>query len=110
MRVAEHKDGILRFLEEDANARFTFEQAGAVEEYLQRFRPENRKLVERLFSEGRLEIIGSQIQPEVFLGEGEAFFWNLPAGKETCARLGVTPSRALYIPDTFGFPPPCPRC
>lgn len=109
LRVAEHKDGILKFLDEDAHARFTFEQAGAVEEYIQRFRPEKRKLVERLFGEGRLEIIGSQIQPEIFLGGGEAFFWNLQAGKETCARLGVTPSKALYIPDTFGFPSTMPK-
>ena len=109
IREAELIDGVLDALHDDAISGFTIEQSVAGREYMRDLRPERREEYEQMCNEGKFELIGTEIQQEVYLAGEEVFFWNVEVGHDEVEKQGGRPSKALYIPDTFGFPDGFPK-
>jgi len=82
-------------------------QASVVADYLA-IRPERTSDIARALSAGALEagpwfVLGDNLIPS-----GEAIVRNLEAGRRLLRRLGATPPRVAYCPDTFGHPAALP--
>lgn len=75
-------------------------QAIVLEDYLG-LRPENEGRLRAAVAAGRLSIGPWYVLPDEFLVGGEATARNLLLGRQACRRFGE-PSRAGYLPDTFG--------
>jgi mannosylglycerate hydrolase len=105
-REFELLDGEFQALRTGQTQSFTLEHMVAAREYLAvgDIRKENKDNFLSLSKEGRIEFIGIEIQQELFLSGEEAFFWNVEIGHDMVEKLGAKSSKALYIPDTFGFP------
>lgn len=109
IREAELIDGVLDALQASEISGFTIEQSVAGREYMRDLRPERSEEYEQMCRDGKFELIGTEIQQEVYLAGEEVFFWNVEVGHDEVERQGGRPSKALYIPDTFGFPDGFPK-
>jgi alpha-mannosidase len=103
-------DEVLETLEADPRFEsFTLDgQAIVLEDYLA-VRPENESRLRALIETNRLEIGPSYVLPDEFLVGGEALVRNLLTGRAVCERFGGKPSRAGYLPDSFGHPLQLPQ-
>ena len=110
LRLGDVVDGVLDTLERDPSfASFTLDgQAIVLEDYVE-VRPENEGRLRALLAAGRLEVGPSYVLPDEILVGGEALVRNLLLGRRVCRRFGVEPSRAGYLPDSFGHPAQLPQ-
>jgi alpha-mannosidase len=110
LRLGMVVDGVLDTLERDASfTSFTLDgQAIVLEDYLE-VRPENEGRLRALLAAGRLEVGPSYVLPDEILVGGESLVRNLLLGRRVCRRFGVEPSRAGYLPDSFGHPAQLPQ-
>ena len=101
---------MLATLERDDRFRsFTLDgQAVVLEDYLE-LRPEQEARLRALLAAGRLVVGPSYVLPDEFLVGGESLVRNLFLGRAVCRRLGAEPSRAGYLPDSFGHPAQLPQ-
>ena len=110
LRLGAVVDGVLDTLENDASfTSFTLDgQAIVLEDYVE-VRPENEGRLRELLAAGRLEVGPSYVLPDEILVGGESLVRNLLLGRRVCRRFGVEPSRAGYLPDSFGHPAQLPQ-
>jgi alpha-mannosidase len=110
LRLGMVVDGVLDTLERDPSfTSFTLDgQAIVLEDYLE-VRPENEGRLRALLAAGRLEVGPSYVLPDEILVGGEPLVRNLLLGRRVCRRFGVEPSRAGYLPDSFGHPAQLPQ-
>jgi alpha-mannosidase len=110
LRLGMVVDGVLDTLERDPSfTSFTLDgQAIVLEDYLE-VRPENEGRLRALLQAGRLEVGPSYVLPDEILVGGESLVRNLLLGRRVCRRLGVEPSGAGYLPDSFGHPVQLPQ-
>ena len=110
LRLGAVVDGVLDTLErDDSFTSFTLDgQAILLEDYLE-VRPENEERLRALLAAGRLEVGPSYVLPDEILVGGESLVRNLLLGRRVCRRLGVEPSGAGYLPDSFGHPAQLPQ-
>ncbi|HET8751713.1 MAG TPA: hypothetical protein VFM43_04205 [Gaiellaceae bacterium] len=110
LRLGAVVDGVLDTLEQDDSfTSFTLDgQAIVLEDYLE-VRPENEARLRALLAAGRLEVGPSYVLPDEILVGGESLVRNLLLGRRVCRRLGVEPSTAGYLPDSFGHPAQLPQ-
>ncbi len=110
LRLGAVVDGVLDTLEHDASfTSFTLDgQAIVLEDYVE-VRPENEGRLRALLAAGRLEVGPSYVLPDEILVGGESLVRNLLLGRRVCRRFGVEPSRAGYLPDSFGHPAQLPQ-
>jgi alpha-mannosidase len=110
LRLGTVVDGVLDTLESDPSfASFTLDgQAIVLEDYVE-VRPENEARLRALLAAGRLEAGPSYVLPDEILVGGEALVRNLLLGRRVCRRFGIEPSRAGYLPDSFGHPAQLPQ-
>jgi alpha-mannosidase len=110
LRLGAVVDGVLETLERDSSfTSFTLDgQAIVLEDYLE-VRPENEGRLRALLDAGRLEVGPSYVLPDEILVGGEPLVRNLLLGRRVCRRFGVEPSRAGYLPDSFGHPAQLPQ-
>jgi alpha-mannosidase len=110
LRLGAVVDGVLETLEEDPSfTTFTLDgQAVVLEDYLD-VRPENEERLRALLAAGRLEVGPSYVLPDEILVGGESLVRNLLLGRRVCRRVGVEPSGAGYLPDSFGHPAQLPQ-
>jgi alpha-mannosidase len=110
LRLGSVVDGVLDTLERDASfTSFTLDgQAIVLEDYLE-VRPENEGRLRALLDAGRLEVGPSYVLPDEILVGDESLVRNLLLGRRVCRRFGVEPSRAGYLPDSFGHPAQLPQ-
>jgi len=110
LRLGAVVDGVLDTLErDDSFTSFTLDgQAIVLEDYLE-VRPENEGRLRALLAAGRLEVGPSYVLPDEILVGGESLVRNLLLGRRVCRRFGVEPSRAGYLPDSFGHPAQLPQ-
>jgi alpha-mannosidase len=103
-------DEVLGTLERDPDfASFTLDgQAIVLEDYVT-VRPEHESRLRALIAAGRIEIGPSYVLPDEFLVGGEPLVRNLLIGRAVCDRFGGQPSRAGYLPDSFGHPLQLPQ-
>ena len=103
-------DEVLDTLEGDpAFTSFTLDgQAIVLEDYVA-VRPENEARLRTLIAAGRIEIGPSYVLPDEFLVGAEPLVRNLLIGRAVCERFGGRPSRAGYLPDSFGHPRQLPQ-
>jgi alpha-mannosidase len=103
-------DEVLDTLERDpAFTTFTLDgQAIVLEDYIA-VRPENESRLRALIAAGRIEVGPSYVLPDEFLVGGEPLVRNLLIGRAVCERFGGRPSRAGYLPDSFGHPLQLPQ-
>jgi 2-O-(6-phospho-alpha-D-mannosyl)-D-glycerate hydrolase len=103
-------DEVLDTLERDPEfMSFTLDgQAIVLEDYID-VRPENESRLVALIAAGRIEIGPSYVLPDEFLVSGESLVRNLLIGRAVCERFGGQPSRAGYLPDSFGHPLQLPQ-
>ena len=108
--LGERIDGVLDTLERDPSfTSFTLDgQAIVLEDYLD-VRPEHEGRLRALLAAGRLEVGPSYVLPDEILVGGESLVRNLLLGRRVCRRFGVEPSRAGYLPDSFGHPAQLPQ-
>src|SRR5581483_10466815 len=62
-----------------------------------------------LLAAGRLEVGPSYVLPDEILVGAESLIRNLLLGRRVCRRFGIEPSRAGYLPDSFGHPAQLPQ-
>jgi mannosylglycerate hydrolase len=110
LRLASVVDEVIEVLEQDPSFRsFTLDgQAVVLEDYLEA-RPENERRLRALLAAGRLEVGPSYVLPDELLVGGESLVRNLLLGRSVCERFGARPSRAGYMPDSFGHPLQLPQ-
>jgi alpha-mannosidase len=110
LRLGSVVDGVLDTLERDPSfTSFTLDgQAIVLEDYLE-VRPENAGRLQALLDAGRLEAGPSYVLPDEILVGGESLVRNLLLGRRVCRRFGIEPSRAGYLPDSFGHPAQLPQ-
>ncbi|HZT85233.1 MAG TPA: glycosyl hydrolase-related protein [Gaiellaceae bacterium] len=110
LRLGAVVDGVLETLERDPSfPSFTLDgQAIVLEDYVE-VRPENEARLRALLAAGRLEVGPSYVLPDEILVGGESLVRNLLLGRRVCRRFGVEPSRAGYLPDSFGHPAQLPQ-
>jgi mannosylglycerate hydrolase len=110
LELAATIDAVLAALERDERFRcFVLDgQAVLLEDYLE-LRPEQEGRVRAALASGRLVAGPSYVLPDELLVGAEALVRNLLAGQAVCARLGAEPSRAGYLPDSFGHPEQLPQ-
>ena len=110
LRLGAVVDGVLDTLERDPSfTTFTLDgQAIVLEDYVE-VRPENEGRLRALLDAGRLEVGPSYVLPDEILVGGEPLVRNLLLGRHVCRRFGVEPSRAGYLPDSFGHPAQMPQ-
>lgn len=110
LRLGDVVDGVLETLERDPSfASFTLDgQAIVLEDYVE-VRPENEGRLRALLAAGRLEAGPSYVLPDEILVGGESLVRNLLLGRRVCRRFGCEPSRAGYMPDSFGHPAQLPQ-
>jgi alpha-mannosidase len=110
LRLGSVVDGVLDTLEQDESfTSFTLDgQAIVLEDYVE-VRPENEERLRALLAAGRLEVGPSYVLPDEILVGGEPLVRNLLLGRRVCARFGVEPSGAGYLPDSFGHPAQLPQ-
>jgi alpha-mannosidase len=110
LRLGSVVDGVLDTLEsDDSFTSFTLDgQAIVLEDYVE-VRPENEGRLRSLLGSGRLEVGPSYVLPDEILVGGESLVRNLLLGRRVCRRFGVEPSRAGYLPDSFGHPAQLPQ-
>jgi alpha-mannosidase len=110
LRLGAVVDGVLGTLERDPSfTSFTLDgQAILLEDYLE-LRPESEGRLRALLAAGRLEVGPSYVLPDEILVGGESLVRNLLLGRRVCRRFGVEPSRAGYLPDSFGHPAQLPQ-
>jgi alpha-mannosidase len=110
LRLGAVVDGVLDTLErDDSFTSFTLDgQAIVLEDYLE-VRPENEERLRTLLAAGRLEVGPSYVLPDEILVGGESLVRNLLVGRRVCRRFGVEPSKAGYLPDSFGHPAQLPQ-
>jgi 2-O-(6-phospho-alpha-D-mannosyl)-D-glycerate hydrolase len=103
-------DEVLDTLERDPEfASFTLDgQAIVLEDYVA-IRPQNEARLRALIAAGRIEIGPSYVLPDEFLVGGEPLVRNLLLGRAVCEQFGGRPSRAGYLPDSFGHPLQLPQ-
>jgi alpha-mannosidase len=103
-------DEVLDTLESDPQfTSFTLDgQAIVLEDYLT-VRPENEPRLRALIAAHRLEIGPSYVLQDEFLVGGEPLVRNLLMGRAVCQWFGGRPSRAGYLPDSFGHPLQLPQ-
>jgi alpha-mannosidase len=103
-------DGVLDTLERDPSfTSFTLDgQAIVLEDYVE-VRPENEARLRALLAARRLEAGPSYVLPDEILVGGESLVRNLLLGRRVCRRFGVEPSKAGYMPDSFGHPAQLPQ-
>ena len=103
-------DQVLDTLERDPQfTTFTLDgQAIVLEDYVE-VRPENEPRLRALIEAGRVEIGPSYVLPDEFLVGAEPLVRNLLIGRAVCERFGGRPSRAGYLPDSFGHPLQLPQ-
>lgn len=82
-------------------------QASVVADYLA-IRPERTSDIVRALSAGALEAGPWFVLADNLIPSGEAIVRNLEAGRRVLTRLGATPPRVAYCPDTFGHPAALP--
>lgn len=82
--------------------RFTLEQMITAKEYVDGGGKRNRRELKKMVREGRMELIGMYMQPDVFLSGDEHRFWNYEFGESYARELGGRPSEIDYLPDSFG--------
>jgi mannosylglycerate hydrolase len=100
--LVQFMDELLEILENDEGLRsFMLDgQVSLVEDYLE-VRPEQRGLIRRYASDGRLEIGPWYVQPDEFLISGESLVRNLLLGDRAARAFGPVMKQG-YVPDTFG--------
>jgi mannosylglycerate hydrolase len=110
LELAAVVDDVLATLERDPAFRsFTLDgQAVVLEDYLE-LRPEQEGRLRALLADGRLSVGPSYVLPDELLVGGESLVRNLLLGRAVCERLGARPSRAGYMPDSFGHPAQLPQ-
>ncbi len=110
LRLGAVVDGVLDTLERDPSfTSFTLDgQAIVLEDYVE-VRPDNEERLRTLLAAGRLEAGPSYVLPDEILVGGESLVRNLLLGRRVCLRFGVEPSRAGYMPDSFGHPAQLPQ-
>ncbi|HLX32012.1 MAG TPA: glycosyl hydrolase-related protein [Gaiellaceae bacterium] len=110
LRLGAVVDGVLDTLEGDPSfTSFTLDgQAIVLEDYVD-VRPENEPRLRALLAAGRLEAGPSYVLPDEILVGGESLVRNLLLGRRVCRRFGIEPSRAGYLPDSFGHPAQLPQ-
>jgi alpha-mannosidase len=110
LRLGAVVDGVIDTLEHDPSfTSFTLDGQGIVlEDYIE-VRPENEGRLRELLAAGRLEVGPSYMLPDEILVGGEPLVRNLLLGRRVCRRFGVEPSRAGYLPDSFGHPAQLPQ-
>jgi alpha-mannosidase len=110
LRLGAVVDGVLDTLESDPSfTSFSLDgQAIVLEDYLD-VRPENEGRLRALLAAGRIEVGPSYVLPDEILVGGESLVRNLLLGRRVCRRFGVEPSRAGYLPDSFGHPAQLPQ-
>ena len=110
LRLGAVVDGVLDTLERDPSfTSFTLDgQAIVLEDYVEA-RPENESRLRDLLAAGRLEAGPSYVLPDEILVGGESLVRNLLLGRRVCRRFGIEPSRAGYLPDSFGHPAQLPQ-
>jgi hypothetical protein len=87
---------------------FTLEQTITAKEFIEGGGKDLKKDLLDMIREGRMELIGHYIQPEVFASPEESTFWNIEHGRKTAEELGGKSPNVGYNPDTFGFPDTLP--
>ncbi|HUX98798.1 MAG TPA: glycoside hydrolase family 38 C-terminal domain-containing protein [Candidatus Deferrimicrobium sp.] len=95
-------DKLLKILDSDPKfSNFTFDgQTIVLEDYLE-VKPENKTLLKKYITEGRISVGPWYVLPDEFLVSGEAIIRNLMLGHKIAREFGRV-MRAGYIPDPFG--------
>lgn len=86
----------------NAGLPYTFEQTATAIEYMEGGGEPMKEQFERLVRDGTFEMIPLYIQQDVYLGGEESLFANIEIGARDIRKMGGEPSKALYLPDTFG--------
>ena len=102
-RLVELMDALIDKMETDEEYRY-FHLDGhvlALEDYLE-IRPENRKRLEKLIRDGRIQVGPWYVLQDEFLTSGEANVRNMLEGLRYCEENGYEPVMSGYFPDAFG--------
>lgn len=102
LRLVRLVDRLISLLDNNSGfSSFTLDgQTVLLDDYLE-IRPENRPVLERLISGGRLHVGPWFTSPDLFLVSGESVIRNLQLGQAIAEQFGST-MKVGYVPDPFG--------